>query len=237
MHKDHLALLVWYAEQGFTHTLKTHEDPDQKKEQALEVAESILSLEAKSKGLADLKEEILHFEGCSLKQGAQNTVFGEGDINARLMLVGEAPGAQEDQQGRPFVGLSGQLLDAMLLSIGLKRHEVYISNMIPWRPPFNRQPTGQELDVCRPFIERHIGLIAPDILVCVGSTAFKGLLGLSTSITQAQAQSFTYMNTYLSQPIAAYALFHPSYLLRAPGQKKLAWHQLLYIKKALKVDF
>ena len=130
----------------------------------------------------ELRLAVSEYEGCSLKNTATNLVFSDGNENARVMLVGEAPGADEDRQGKPFVGVSGQLLDKMLSSIGLDRSSVYISNIIPWRPPGNRQPTPKEIDLCLPFIRRHIQLINPSVLVLVGGTAAKSLLDKKLSL-------------------------------------------------------
>ena len=137
--------------------------------------------------LRDLRSVISGYEGCSLKNTANNLVFSDGEERATIMLVGEAPGADEDRQGKPFVGVSGQLLDRMLASIGLDRASIYLSNIIPWRPPGNRQPTPNEIDLCLPFIKRHIQLIDPKVLVLVGGTAAKSLLNKKEGIMEVKA--------------------------------------------------
>lgn len=174
------------------------------------------------------------FEGCALKQTAMNTVFCDGNPHASVMLVGEAPGADEDRLGRPFVGMSGQLLDKFFKSIGLSRTEnLYISNILPWRPPGNRQPTPSEIVSCLPFIERHISLINPKILVAVGGTACKALLKSTEGITRLRGKWTYYNNLYLEKPIKTLAIYHPAYLLRSPGQKRYVWFDLLMLKDAL----
>lgn len=186
----------------------------------------------KAKALQALKQVVHSFTGCPLAASAEHAVFGEGDMNSPVMLVGEAPGAEEDRQGRPFVGPSGQLLDAMLASIGLDRQAVYITNMVPWRPPFNRQPSTQELALCLPVVRRHIRLVAPKILVCVGGVSTKTLLDTSASMSALQGLSLNYTDQEgVSMP--AFALYHPAYLLRSPRQKRAAWYQLLRIRQAL----
>ncbi|MCE2951469.1 MAG: uracil-DNA glycosylase family protein [Alphaproteobacteria bacterium] len=184
--------------------------------------------------LEALKSLMLAFEGCDLKHTAKNTVFGQGVPSAPVMCVGEAPGADEDEQGLPFVGLSGQLLDKMLATIGLSRKEnVYISNIIPWRPPGNRQPTPYETSVCLPFIERHIELVKPKILVLLGGTSAKTLLREKDGILKVRGKWRAYSSPGLDRPIACLPLYHPAYLLRSPGQKKTVWLDLLRLKEAL----
>jgi DNA polymerase len=183
--------------------------------------------------LSDLKAKIEAFEGCPLKLTAMNTVFADGNPHASVMLVGEAPGADEDRQGLPFVGVSGQLLDKMFKTIGLDRTTFYISNILPWRPPGNRTPTTAEISVCVPFIQRHIELIKPKILIFVGGTAVKALLRRAEGIVKLRGQLFEYQSPGLKDPIPSLAMYHPAYLLRSPGQKREAWKDLLLIKKTL----
>ena len=172
------------------------------------------------------------FEGCSLKLTATNMVFADGNPQAKIMVVGEAPGADEDKQGLPFVGLSGQLLDRMLATIGLSRKEnLYISNIVPWRPPGNRQPTTQEIALCQPFIERHIELINPKILILVGGISAKTILRSSEGIMKLRGQWHTFQTAQLRDPIKTIATFHPAFLLRSPGQKAQVWADLLLVKK------
>lgn len=185
--------------------------------------------------LGELRAALEAFEGCALKQTATNLVFGDGNPESRVMFVGEAPGADEDRQGKPFVGVSGQLLDKMVSWIGLERESsFYITNIVFWRPPGNRNPTPAEIAACLPFVERHIELVAPDFLVCVGGPASKTLLETTDGITKLRGRWFNYQNAGMAkrgvEAIPATALFHPAYLLRTPGQKRLAWRDLLALK-------
>ncbi len=185
------------------------------------------------KTLEDLRHVIAAFDGCALKKTATNLVFADGNPLAKVMLVGEAPGADEDRQGIPFVGVSGQLLDRMLATIGLDRTSVYITNILPWRPPGNRQPTPQEITACRPFVEKHIALIQPQILVLVGGVAMKTLFNTNDGIMRLRGSWQSYTSSELKTPIKAIATYHPSFLLRSPGQKAQSWQDMLMIKKAL----
>ncbi|MCU4179035.1 uracil-DNA glycosylase family protein [Bosea sp. BH3] len=181
--------------------------------------------------LDELKEALAKFEGCALKATAKHLVFADGNPKGRIMMVGEAPGADEDRIGLPFVGRSGQLLDRMLAAIGLSRKEdVYIANLLPWRPPGNRTPTPQEVAICLPFIQRQIELADPDILICVGGPSAQGLLGF-TGILRSRGQWVEYDTG--SRRIPAMATLHPAYLLRQPLQKRLAWRDLRALKAAL----
>ncbi len=184
--------------------------------------------------LDDLRQALDAFDGCPLKETAMNLVFADGNPQAPVMLIGEAPGADEDRQGLPFVGVSGQLLDRMIAAIGLNRENTYISNILPWRPPGNRNPAPDEIAVCLPFIERHIELVHPKILVFIGGVAAKTLLGVKESIGKLRGQWFAYQSSGLARPITARATFHPAYLLRSPGQKRKAWQDLLDIEATLK---
>jgi DNA polymerase len=181
--------------------------------------------------LADLRATLETFEGCNLRLTATKLVFGDGNPAARVMFVGEAPGFEEDVQGLPFVGRSGQLLDRMLAAIGLDRTSAYIANVIPWRPPGNRDPTPQETEICRPFIERQIALVDPDFLVLLGKASAHQLLKVTTPITKLRGE-WRFYDTGIRQ-IRAMATFHPAYLLRQPGQKRFAWRDLLALKKAI----
>ncbi len=184
--------------------------------------------------LDQLVAAVRAFDGCALKRTATNTVIGDGNPAARLMIVGEAPGAEEDRQGLPFVGPAGRLLDRMLASIGLDRSAVYITNMLPWRPPGNRSPTAEELAICQPFLERQIELIAPRILVLVGGIAAKALLGRREGITRLRGQWFPFSTPRLEGTIEATATFHPAYLLRTPSAKREVWRDLLAIEDKMK---
>jgi DNA polymerase len=186
---------------------------------------------ARADSLDALRALMERFEGCALKQTASRLVFADGNPKARLMLVGEAPGREEDIEGRPFVGRSGQLLDRMLKAIGLDRTSVYIANTVPWRPPGNRTPTPQETAICKPFVTRQIELVDPDILVCLGGPASTALLDIRDGVMKARGRWMTYRST---REIKAMATFHPAYLLRSPAQKGLVWRDLQAIRDALK---
>ena len=187
----------------------------------------------KIKDLSELEIAIKNFKGCNLKNSAKNTVFADGNPNAKVMFIGEAPGKDEDIKGIPFVGLAGQLLDKMLFSIKLDRSKVYITNIIPWRPPGNRQPTTQEMLLCVPFIQKHIELVRPKILVLLGGTATKALLLLDEGIMKSRGKWHKYSSYGLANPILTRAIFHPAFLLRSPSYKKLAWEDLKEIEKKL----
>jgi uracil-DNA glycosylase family 4 len=173
------------------------------------------------------------FEGCGLKKTATNLVFFEGNPLAKVMLIGEAPGAQEDRRGTPFAGPNGALLDKMLSSIGVKRSETLISNTVFWRPPGNRSPTEQETAVCLPFIKRLIELVHPRILIILGGPASKLLLGESQGVGRLRGRWFDYKALALKNPIDTTVMFHPDSLLKTPSQKRAAWHDLLIIKEKL----
>lgn len=186
---------------------------------------------ASAETLADLRATLAGFEGCNLHRTATNLVFADGNPEARVMFVGEAPGFEEDLQGLPFVGRSGQLLDRMMAAIGLDRTKAYIANVIPWRPPGNRDPTPQETEICRPFIERQIALVDPDVLVTLGKASSHVLFDTSIGITRLRGQWKSYDTG--RRDIRAMATFHPAYLLRQPLQKKLAWRDFLAVQEAL----
>jgi uracil-DNA glycosylase len=181
--------------------------------------------------LAALREVLERFEGCALRNTATQLVFADGNPDARVMFVGEAPGRDEDLEGLPFVGRSGKLLDRMLAAIGLDRKSVYIANVVPWRPPGNRTPTPQESSICLPFTLRQIELADPDVLVCLGQPAMQTLLGINDGILKTRGRWLSYHTG--TREIRAIATLHPAYLLRQPLQKRLAWRDFLSIKKAL----
>jgi uracil-DNA glycosylase family 4 len=199
---------------------------------AAAVAQSARELAAACTSLAELEAALAAFDGCGLKETALSLCFADGNPEARLMLIGEAPGAEEDRQGKPFVGASGKLLDRMLATIGLDRGSVYITNVIYWRPPGNRSPTQAEIAACQPFLERQIALLEPDLIVFVGGIAARALLGLNEGVTKLRARRFTYL-TQDGGSIPAMVMFHPAYLLRQPAQKRLAWRDLLAIRSQL----
>jgi uracil-DNA glycosylase family 4 len=186
-----------------------------------------------ARSLEELRAALESFDGCPLKATATNLVFADGNPAARVMLVGEAPGADEDRIGRPFVGVSGQLLDRMLAAIGLDRTKVYITNVLFWRPPGNRTPTPAEVAACLPFVERHIELVGPEILVLVGNAAAKTLLLRNEGITRIRGKWFEYQSAGMSRPVPTLPIYHPAYLLRAPAQKRDAWRDLLQIRERL----
>ena len=171
------------------------------------------------------------FEGCGLRKTATQLVFADGNPEGRVMFVGEAPGRDEDIQGVPFVGRSGHLLDRMLAAIGLDRTQVYIANVVPWRPPGNRTPTPQETATCRPFIARQIELADPDILICLGAPAAAELMNNKQGILRFRGQWREFDTG--KRKIKAMATLHPAYLLRQPLQKRLAWRDFLALKEAL----
>ena len=191
---------------------------------AREAARSAASLEV-LRGILD------KFEGCALRVTAKQLVFADGNPQARVMFVGEAPGREEDLEGLPFVGRSGKLLDRMLAAIGLNRTTAYIANIVPWRPPGNRTPTPQESQICLPFVRRQIELADPDVLVCLGGPAAAALLGVKEGIKRTRGRWFPYDTG--TREIRALATFHPAYLLRSPLEKRFAWRDFLSVKKAL----
>jgi DNA polymerase len=171
------------------------------------------------------------FGGCALSKTATQLVFADGTPGADLMIIGEAPGRDEDLEGRPFVGRSGQLLDRMLTAIGLSRSQVYIANVVPWRPPGNRKPTAAEAAICRPFLERQIILARPKLILLLGGAAVSGVLGLEEGIMRLRGQFYDLQVDNLAIP--AFATFHPAYLLRASAEKRLAWRDFLTLKARL----
>lgn len=196
--------------------------------------EAIMAARAAARSAASLEalREIMNaFEGCALRTTAKQLVFGDGNPQARLMFVGEAPGSEEDQRGIPFVGRSGQLLDKMLGAIGIARSEVYIANIVPWRPPGNRDPSIHETQICLPFIQRQIELVDPQVLVCLGKPSTATLLGVTDGIRRTRGRWFTYKAE--ARDIRAMPTYHPAYLLRTPIEKRLAWRDFLAIRKAL----
>ena len=182
------------------------------------------------KTLVDLKNAVNNFENCNLKNIAKNTVFADGNPKSKIMLIGEAPGVEEDKQGIPFVGRAGQLLNKMLESIGLDRSTVYITNILPWRPPGNRRPTNSEILLCFPFIQRHIEIINPEILILLGGTATKAILISDDGIMRLRGRWHEYNSYGLASPIATRAIFHPAFLLRSPGYKRQTWNDLKEVK-------
>ncbi len=185
----------------------------------------------KAATLDELRDALSRFDGCALKTTAKNLVFADGTPGARVMLVGEAPGAEEDREGLPFVGRSGKLLDRMLGAVGLDRSAVYIANIVPWRPPGNRTPTPQESATCLPFIRRQIELADPDFLVCLGKPSMQTLLGIQDGIRSVRGRWYDFDTG--KRTIKALVTFHPAYLLRSPLEKRHSWRDMLALKKAL----
>ena len=199
--------------------------PDQAALSARELAKSANTLD-------ELRNMLEAFDGCALKRTASRRVFADGNPEARIMLVGEAPGGDEDKTGLPFVGRAGQLLDRMLAAIGLDRTSVYIANVIPWRPPGNRTPSPQETAICLPFIQRQIALANPDLLVCLGGSSAQTLLSIRDGIMKSRGRWMEF-GVEGGRRIQAIATLHPAYLLRQPGHKRFAWRDLIEIRKAL----
>jgi len=191
---------------------------------AREAARTAPTLEA-------LRALLENFGGCALKNTATRLVFADGNPQARIMFVGEAPGRDEDIEGLPFVGRSGKLLDRMIAAIGLDRSKAYIANVIPWRPPGNRTPTPQETQICLPFIQRQIELVDPDVLVTLGNPSTQTLLSTREGIMRTRGKWLDYDTG--TRTIRAMATFHPAYLLRSPSYKRMSWQDLRAIAKAL----
>jgi len=195
---------------------------------------AVMAARTAARQAADLDElgaRLAAFDGCSLKATAKNLCFYRGKPQAPLMLIGEAPGRDEDLEGKPFVGRAGQLLDRMLAAIGLSERDAHITNIVYWRPPGNRTPTPQEAQACRPFLERQIELVAPAIIVLLGGAAAKHLFGVADGIMRIRGK---WRELEIgSSKTRALATLHPAYLLRTPAAKRLAWRDLLMIKTAL----
>ena len=180
-----------------------------------------------------LKEAVTHFKGCHLKKTAMHTVFSDGNAEADLMIIGDAPGDEEDKSGIPFGGEEGALLDKMFAAIGYPREKSYLTNIVFWRPPGNRNPQADELAICTPFIEKHIALVKPKALAFMGCVAAKSLLKTETTITRMRGKEHSYSNHYLDEEIPVAVIFHPAYLLRQPAHKKIAWEDLQRLQKTL----
>ncbi len=186
---------------------------------------------AEAKTLADLEAALRDFDGCPLKATAMNTVFADGADDAPILLIGEAPGEDEDRQGKPFVGVSGKLLDRMLAQVGLDRSHVRITNILPWRPPGNRSPTAAEVAACLPFLERHVALVKPKILVALGGVSAKTLLDRPDGITRLRGQWRDYPTA--DGPLPLLPMLHPAYLLRNPIAKREAWRDMLALRQRI----
>lgn len=182
--------------------------------------------------LNELFEALNKFNGCNLKSTAASTVIGEGNHNADIMFIGEAPGADEDKMGKPFVGRCGKLLDKMLSAIELNREDCYITNVLPWRPPGNRTPTDDELAICLPFLKKQIELIKPKIIILLGGIALKSLMDSNDSISRTRGKWLEY-ECEANKSICAIATYHPSFLLRSSSQKSRAWTDFLRLKNKI----
>jgi uracil-DNA glycosylase family 4 len=198
-----------------------------------EAAQSARRLASSADSVAALAALVAQFDGCPLKRTATNTVFIDGNPAAPVIIIGEAPGADEDRIGRPFVGRAGQLLDRMLGAIGLDRSGVLITNVIYWRPPGNRTPTASEIASCLPFVFRLVALVHPKVLVLSGGTAAGALLAQSQGITRLRGHWFDLAVPGLDQPVPTLPMFHPSFLLRTPERKREAWRDLLSLRARL----
>ncbi|RFB78882.1 uracil-DNA glycosylase [Methylovirgula sp. 4M-Z18] len=197
---------------------------------------SAQDLAAGAKTLDALRAVLESFDGCGLKKTATQLCFADGNPQAKLMFVGEAPGADEDRQGKPFVGRAGQLLNRMVAAIGLAREDVYIANVVPWRPPGNRTPTPQETAICLPFVLRQIALVNPDIVMCLGGASAQTLLALKDGITKTRGRWHKLRiggGDLPEREIAVMPTLHPAYLLRTPAHKRLAWQDFRAVAKAL----
>ncbi|NSX56488.1 uracil-DNA glycosylase [Parasulfitobacter algicola] len=243
------ALLDWQVEMGATEAISDvpvnrYEVPAEKpKPKAapvqpalLDEVDPVMVARQAADGASDLdglQAAMAAYEHCELKKGAKNLVFSDGNPAARLMIIGEAPGRDEDIQGRPFVGRAGQLLDKMLAAIQLWREtpdaaaSVYITNVLPWRPPQNRDPKPEEIAMMLPFVEKHVALVDPDVIVLMGNISCQAMLGRK-GITRLRGQ----WTDVLGKP--ALPMFHPAYLLRSPEKKREAWHDLLMLQERLK---
>ena len=202
-------------------------------ESLAEAAQSARLLAAGAETIEALGALVAAFDGCALKRTATNTVFIDGNRSAPVMIIGEAPGAEEDRIGRPFVGRAGQLIDRMLAAIGLDRSGVQITNVIYWRPPGNRKPTTAEIAACLPFVLRHIALARPKVLVLAGGTAASALLPTSDGITRLRGRWFELAVPGLEAPVPTLPMFHPAFLLRTPERKREAWRDLLALQARL----
>jgi DNA polymerase len=181
----------------------------------------------------DLELYIKNYTNCNLKKQAKNTVIGAGNTKANIMLIGEAPGAEEDKIGEPFVGAAGQLLNKMLAAIKIERNSIYITNIIPWRPPNNRPPSSDEILQCLPFVQRHIEIISPKLILLLGSTAAKAILTTTFSVSKLRGRWHEYKSINFTKRIKCLVTYHPAFLLRSPNYKKQSWEDLKTFQKKI----
>ncbi len=248
---DARALLDWYAAMGVDESIGEEPvnsfappcsqrlprlKPSRARPRARDAAAAASPFDRGSIGeaatLTALEALLGEFDGCGLKRTAKSLCFARGSAKARLMLIGEAPGRDEDLQGKPFVGRAGQLLDRMLAAIGLDETHIYITNTVYWRPPGNRTPTPEEIEACAPFLARQIELLSPQILVLLGGAAAKSILGVSEGIMRLRGKWLNYRSA--GGDIPTLATLHPAYLLRNTADKRLAWRDLLLVKERLR---
>ncbi len=199
-----------------------------------EIIEKAQKVAKSCKNLEELRKAVENFDGCGLKKMATNTVFQDGNPDSKIMVIGEAPGNHEDLQGIPFCGDSGKLLDAMFASINMKRqNDYYITNVIFWRPPGNRRPTDEELKICRPFVNRHIQLVDPKIIILVGATSMSAILDLKDPITKIRGKILKHKFDFMEKEVNNFVIFHPSYLMRQSAKKRIAWYDMLALENIL----
>tara|TARA_Y100001968_G_scaffold332512_1_gene390935 strand:- start:1882 stop:2613 length:732 start_codon:yes stop_codon:yes gene_type:complete len=226
--------LKFQIELGVSETISTKIREDRNKVNSLEINSNVENNSnelSEIKTLKDLQYFIENYDECELLETARSTVFCDGNVDAEIMLVGEAPGNQEDIEGKPFVGKSGQLLDKILETININRTNCYISNIIPWRPPGNRNPTAEEISMCLPFIKKHIELVNPKILLLVGSISSKSILNKNLGITKLRGEWHIYKEGNIEVP--ALPIFHPAYLLRRPNNKSYVMRDILLFKRKI----
>jgi DNA polymerase len=203
-----------------------------------QIIENARALSNKAQNIAELKEIVENFEGCNLKKMATNTVFSDGNPDSKIMIIGEAPGNHEDLRGVPFCGDSGEMLTAMLSAVDLTREkDYYITNVIFWRPPGNRRPTAEELAICRPFVERHLQLFNPKVIILVGATAMGAIIETSETISKIRGQFLDFSPQFLENKTKIFTIFHPSFLMRQPAKKRLAWLDMLNLQKFIKNNY
>ena len=203
-----------------------------------QIIENAKMLASKAKNIAELKEIVENFEGCNLKKMATNTVFADGNPNSKIMVIGEAPGNHEDLSGMPFCGDSGEMLTGMFNAINLTRDkDYYVTNVIFWRPPGNRRPTSEELAICRPFVEKHLQLFDPKIIILVGATAMSALINDSETISKIRGKFIDFSPQFINKKTKIFTIFHPSFLMRQPSKKKLTWLDMLNLQKFIKNNY